>query len=164
MRVSLYVASAVIMSSVVVLSATTKPIDGSNAGPCTNPKLTVYRASANSTGETVEGSVCVEVSPVNRLRNFVFISTTVTQTAGPSPTTIFPEAGQKNLTSGEQADLTQLEARVAAGESLMRGRLDDNRAAAAKLDDLLARLKEFVGHSDESVLGGVFLSVITQIK
>lgn len=164
MRNSSYGVSVAILSFFSYLPMAAQQPDSSNAGPCLDPKLTVYHASANGTGDTIEGGVCVEVSPVNRLRNFTFISTAVTQTAGPSPTTIFPESGQKTLTSGGQADIGDLETRVAAEEGLMRARLDDNRAAAAKLDDLLARLKEFVAHSDESVLGGDFLSVVNQIK
>ncbi len=139
--------------------------DGSNAGPCINRKLTRYRASANSTGETVEGGVCVEASPVNRLRNVIYISTTVTQTAGPSPTTIFPSSGEKSLPSGlAPTTLSDLEGRIAGAENLLRQRQDDNRIAAGNLDGILARLKEFVVHSDERVLGGDFASLVNEIK
>src|SRR5205823_15028583 len=93
-------APAPILSFLLCLSVAAQQPDHSNAGPCTNSKLPRYQVSANSSGETVEGGVCVEVSPVNRLRNFTFISTTVSQTAGPSPTTIFPSSGNQPISSG----------------------------------------------------------------
>ena len=131
--------------------------DASNAGPCTDRKLARYRASPNSTGETVEGGVCAEAAPVNTLRNFIYISTTITQTAGPSPGSIFPASGQLPQFSrlpGGQPPLTleELEPLVQQAEAALRMRQDDNRAAASKLEDVLARLKEFIVHSDERAL------------
>src|SRR5947209_3131481 len=94
--------------------------DRANAGPCTNPKLTRYPVSANSSGDTVEGGVCVEISPVNRLRNFVYISTTITQSAGPSPSSVFSPSEQQPPASGEVRDMSDLEGRVAALETRLQ--------------------------------------------
>jgi hypothetical protein len=134
--------------------------DWSSAGPCTNPKLTRYSVSANSTGDTVEGGVCVEISPVNRLRNFVYISTTITQTVGPSPASVFSSSDKQTPSSGAVTGVNDLDGLVAAVET--RWRTHEN--AVANLDDLLARLKEFVLHSDESVLSGEFASLVREIK
>lgn len=136
----------------------------SNAGPCTNPKLARYRASPNSTGDTVEGGVCVQVSPVNRLRNFIYISTTITQTAGPSPASIFPASGQQPVSGGGAITLRDLDGALRGVEVALRARQDHNRAAAANMDEILARLKEFITHSDESVLGGDFAGLVNDIK
>jgi hypothetical protein len=133
--------------------------DRSNAGPCTNPKLKRYPVSANSSGDSVEGGVCVEISPVNTLRNFVYISTTITQSAGPSPSSISGLSGEQP-SAGAVTDIKDLEGRVGQVETSLLTHERD----AAKLDDLLARLKEFILHSDESVLSGKFESLVHQIK
>jgi hypothetical protein len=146
-------------------AAVQQPADASNAGPCITPKLAVYPISPNSSGETLEGPACVQTSPVNTLRNLVFISTTITQTAGPSPASIFPASGGQNPGSGEApAALDDLAGRVRRAQTNVRLRSDNNRVAAAKIDDLLARLKEFVSHSDESVSSGRYGALLTQIK
>ena len=138
--------------------------DTSNAGPCKNKKLTRYTESPNSSGDTLEGPACVE-APVNTLRNFVFISTSITQTAGPSPASIFPASGDKSLGGGAGAGtLAVLEGRLRSPRDELRLRLDDNRAAAAHIDEVIARLREFVSHSDESVGGGHFDTLVIQIK
>jgi hypothetical protein len=139
--------------------------DTLNAGPCNNAKLARYTESANSTSETVEGPACVEVSPVNTLRNFVFITTTSTQTAGPSPASIFPSSGDKSAGGGPAPNtLDDLSGRVRRAQADLRERQDSNRVAAARLDDLIGRLREFIAHSDESVGGGHFDTLINQIK
>jgi hypothetical protein len=137
----------------------------SSAGPCGNGKMARFTESPNSTGETVEGPACVEASPVNTLRNFVFITTASTHTAGPSPGSIFPASGDKSLGAGAgPTSLDDLVGRVRRTQTELRLRLDSNRTAAAQLDDLIARLKEFIAHSDESVGGGHFDSLLKQIK
>ncbi len=136
----------------------------SSAGPCTNPKLPRYQISSNSSGETVEGSACVETTS-NTLRNSIYITTAITQTAGPSPASIFPGAGDKSVGGGGgSATLAVLEGRVRTAQNELRLRLDDNRAAAAHLDDIIARLREFILHSDEGVAGGRFDILAGQIK
>lgn len=138
----------------------------SNAGPCNEPKkVSRVRQSANSTGETVEGPACVEVGAVNTLRYFVTVTTAATQTAGPSPASIFPSSGNNNAGAGTGSkDLDTLQGRVRRLQTDVRERQDDNRAAAAKFDDLTARLKEFVSHSDESVSSGQFGALINRIS
>jgi hypothetical protein len=137
----------------------------SNAGPCSSGKLARYTESPNSTGETVEGPACVEASPVNTLRNFVYITTASTQTAGPSPGSIFAASGDKSLGAGAgPTSLDDLAGRVRRAQTELRLRLDSNRMAAAQLDDLIARLREFIAHSDESVGGGHFDTLVKQIK
>jgi hypothetical protein len=140
--------------------------DGSNAGPCNeSKKVARVRQSVNSTGETVEGPACVEVGAVNTLRYFVTVTMTATQTAGPSPSSIFPSSGNNNAgAGGGSADLDALQGRVRRLQTDVRARQDDNRAAAAKLDELIARLKEFVSHSDESVGSGQFGTLISRIS
>jgi hypothetical protein len=139
--------------------------DGSNAGPCKKSKIALVQLSPNGNGESAEGPACVQVGPVNTLRNFVYISTTTTLTAGPAPSSIFPSSGEKAAGSGgASANLQDLQGRVRRLQTDIRVRLDDNRTAAAKLDDLIARLKEFILHSDESVGNGQFESLIGQIK
>jgi hypothetical protein len=137
----------------------------SNGGPCSNGKLARYTESPNSTGETVEGPACVEASPVNTLRNFIYITTASTQTAGPSPGSIFATSGDKSFGAGAgPTSLDELAARVRRTQTELRLRLDSNRTAAAQLDDLIARLREFIAHSDESVGGGHFAGLVKQIK
>ncbi|HTT32498.1 MAG TPA: hypothetical protein VMH48_02755 [Methylomirabilota bacterium] len=139
--------------------------DTSNAGPCKTPKLPRYTVSPNSSGETIEGPACVQASSVNTLRNFIFITTAITQTAGPSPSTLFPSSGDKSVGGGGgPAKLTDLEGRVRTAQNELRLRLDSNRTAAASLDDLIARLREFIAHSDESVGSGHFDALVAQIK
>jgi hypothetical protein len=145
--------------------APAQPSDSSSAGPCKTPKLTPYTISPNSSGETVEGPACVQASPVNTLRNLIFISTAITLTAGPSPASIFPASGDKSVAGAAKLkDLDALEGQVRSAQRELRLRQDDNRVAAAHLDDVIARLREFVSHSDDSVAGGHFDTLITQIK
>lgn len=143
----------------------TRDSDTSNAGPCITPKLARYTISPNSSGDTIEGPACVQASPVNTLRNFIFITTTITQTAGPSPASIFPASGDKSPAGAEKLTaLKALRGQVLSAQGELRVRLDDNRAAAAHLDDVVARLREFVAHSDESVGSGHFDILVGQIK
>jgi hypothetical protein len=131
------------------------------AGPCSDKsKLPRYSVSATSTGDTVEGGVCVEIAPVNRLRNFIYISTTITQSAGPPPASVFGTPEKQPAASGVNPDLAALEGQVPAQET----RLRKHESAVAKLDDLLAQLKDFISHSDESVLSGAFDSLVRDIK
>ncbi|HKV64058.1 MAG TPA: hypothetical protein VJO16_19280 [Candidatus Acidoferrum sp.] len=140
------------------------PSNVSNAGPCTNRKLPRYQISSNSSGETVEGPACVETTS-NTLRNSIYITTAITQTAGPSPASILPGAGDKSVGGGGgSATLAVLEGRVRTAQNELRLRLDDNRTAAAHLGDVIARLREFILHSDESVAGGRFDILAGQIK
>ena len=137
----------------------------SNGGPCTNPKLSPHTASPNGAGETVEGSICIQVGPVNRLRDFIFISTSTTQTAGPPPGSIFPPSGIKSPAGGTgSSSLDDLSGRVRRAQTDLRERQDTNRIAAANLDDLIARLREFITHSDEAVGEGHFDSLVNEIK
>jgi hypothetical protein len=139
--------------------------DVSSTGPCQRSKLALVKESPNGTGESVEGPACIQVGAVNTLRNFVYISTSTTLTAGPSPSSIFPSAGSSAAGGGgASTNLADLQGRVRRLQTDLRVRQDDNRTAAAKFDDLLARLKEFVSHSDESVGSGQFESLLTQIK
>jgi hypothetical protein len=131
----------------------------SNAGPCTNPRLKRYSVSATSSGDSVEGGVCVEISPVNRLRNFVYISTTITQSAGPSPSSVFTSS-EPQSSGGPPANLQDVGGLVSNVET----RLQNHERGVAKLDDVLAQLKDFILHSDESVLSGEFKSLVNQIK
>jgi len=138
---------------------------GSTAGPCEKSKIALVRESSNSNGETVEGPACVQVETVNTLRNFVYISTATTVTAGPSPSTIFPTPGNKAAGSGVgSASLQDLQGLVSGLQADIRIRQDENRTAVAKLDELIARLREFISHSDESVGSGQFDSLIRQIR
>ena len=143
--------------------------DASNVGPCTNRTLSVYRASPNSSGETIEGGACVEATPVNRLRYFIYISTTITQTTGPSPGSIFPASGTEprsaRFAHGQPPPtLHDLEDLAGEAETALLKRQDVNRAASANLDGVIAVLKEFMVHSDEQVLGGNFNGLITEIQ
>ena len=149
-------------------NADSAPSGSTNAGPCTNRKLTVYPASPNSTGDTIEGGACVEATPVNRLRYFIYISTTITQTAGPSPGSISPAMGSEGVFAppreGFTAPIVQLQGQVTQLESDFQDRHEKNRTVAAKLDGVLARLKEFIVHSDEQVLGGNLNNLVTEIQ
>jgi len=69
----------------------------------------------------------VEISPVNTLRNFVYISTTITQSAGPSPSSISGLFGEQP-SGGAVTDIKDLEGRVGQVETSLqrtsRGRFD----------------------------------------
>lgn len=143
---------------------TETPPDTSNAGPCATPKRHQFTVSLNSSGETLEGPACVQTQ-ANTLRNFVFITTSITQTAGPSPSSIFPASGGQSPGSGEApATLDDLSGRYNRSQINLRQRMDSNRTAAASIDDLLARLKEFITHSDEAVGSGRYDALIKQSK
>jgi hypothetical protein len=113
--------------------------------------------ATTSSGETVEGPVCAEVS-VNALRYGADLSTTFTYTAGPTLTSVFPSSfapgsGQEAAppTSLEQAFRLYERRLIQVSLQLLQVQQDD-LAAGAALDSALRTLKNLVVQSDDTFL------------
>ncbi|MCU1253677.1 MAG: hypothetical protein JWQ49_6706 [Edaphobacter sp.] len=121
-------------------------------GQTTCPKNPKHTASVTygvyDTGESLEGPVCVEVY-YNALRNDVFLTDTVTSSAGPDPTTALKAPQPAGGAAPAAADsATQVQAELTAFEGTLRIFASQHDAITLKLVKSLAALSNLVDLSN----------------
>jgi len=129
---------------------------------CDDPSKT-HTLEASTSGEIIEGPACVQVT-VNALRYSAALVKTITFTAGPALTSVFPKAGEAAgfdkskvvlpATPTLEQKFSQIWDRVnrtpdGISSAFYQGRQATNRRISADIDKYLANLKNSVVQSDE---------------
>jgi hypothetical protein len=117
----------------------------------------VIELSVNNTGQTVEGPACVEIT-VNALRYGAEFGKTVTSSAGPNLTSVFPSSFAPGGAEPKAITAPSLEEKFQADEQIrlmLSAQLilveSKNRTTSSNLDKYLTTLKSLIAQTDDTL-------------
>lgn len=142
-----------------------------NPGPfrCKDQKH-IIKLSVNNTGQTVEGPACAEIT-VNALRYAADFGKTVTYSAGPNLTSIFPSSFAPGGADPKTIAAPSLEEKFAADEQIQQTLSmqlilleSGNRTTGSALDKYLAALKNLIVQTDDILMSGGPAGVLAAVN
>jgi hypothetical protein len=138
-----------------------------------------HKLEASTTGEVIEGPACVQVK-INAVRYSAALVKTITFTAGPNLSSVFPKVGEPTGERGPavtaaapvtlQQAFDQIWNRVngkspqGISDEFYSGRQAQNRRFSDQVDKFLAQLKNTVIQSDEILATGSSAAVLNLVK